>query len=464
MQLRPYQEKGVTDIRNAYKHGYKSVCFVLPTGGGKTYTFSYIAYHAKLKGNRIWIMAHRQELIDQISSSLKNIGCEHGIVCNGYMPDHIKHVQLCSVQSVVNRLESIAPPDLIITDECHHSTSSTYQKIYDFSPKARLLGVTATPQRLDGKGLGLIYKKMIIGITVSELMDMGFLCSVKYYAPPLKYSLENVKSTAGDYNKKELEKEVDKRQIIGDAVAHYKKLANNTQAVAFCVSVAHCQHVKEQFEEAGITCEIIHGKLKKFERRKLVERFTRADFKILIACEIISEGFDIPRVQTAILLRPTESLSMHLQQIGRVLRPFEGKDFAIVIDHAGNIHRHGLAEDEREWSLDAKKKKKKSNNTEVFTLIKTCPKCYQVHKPLEICPYCGYQYPVKERTLEEVEGELEEIDPKAIKRQKAIEQSKAQTLDDLVDLGYKRGYKNPVKWAQYIFEARKSKQNRQNAA
>ncbi|NBT89183.1 MAG: DEAD/DEAH box helicase, partial [Flavobacteriaceae bacterium] len=348
----------------------------------KTVSFSYIAKNANEKGNIVWIMAHRAELIDQISESLKRIGCGHGIICAGYLPDYYKTVQVCSVQSVVKRMDKTRPPNIIITDECHHSTSATYQKIYDNFPKTRLLGVTATPERLDGKGLGSVYDDLIIGVSVEYLMENGFLSPVKYYAPPIKYTLESVKTTAGDYNKHDLANAVDKPQIIGDAVKHYKQLANDTQAIAFCVSIKHCDHVREQFENSGISCKILHGKLDKNERKQIVKDFTSAKFRILIACEIISEGFDVPRVQTAILLRPTQSLSMHLQQIGRVLRPFEGKEFAIVIDHAGNCLRHGLAEDQRDWSLSDRKKKKRSAKSDpVETNIRSCPNCYNVHKP-----------------------------------------------------------------------------------
>jgi superfamily II DNA or RNA helicase len=457
MRLRPYQESGVNRIRKSYTSGKQAPLYVLPTGGGKTYTFSYIAYHAQLKGNRVWIMAHRQELIDQISKSLTNINCKHGIICNGYSPDHLQNVQVCSVQSVANRLEKIPAPNIIITDEAHHSTSSTYTKIYEHFPKARLLGVTATPQRLDGKGLGNIYDDLIMGVSVKFLMDEGFLCPVKYYAPPLQYDLNAVKTTAGDYNKKQLSEAVDKRQIIGDAVKHYKQLANNTQAVAFCVSVAHCEHVQEQFEQAGISCNVINGTLKKTARKKLVQDFTDCKFKILISCEIISEGFDIPRVQTAILLRPTQSLSMHLQQIGRVLRPFEGKDFAIVIDHAGNCLNHGLAEDQREWSLDGRKKRSRKNNTEVITKIKQCTQCYAVHEPSPVCPSCGHVYPIKENTIDEVDGKLQELNAVILKKQRRQEEGMARSLGELVRIGQKRNYKNPTQWAMYKLRARNRK-------
>ena len=188
-----------------------------------------------------------------------------------------------------------------------------------------------------------------------------------------------------------------------------------------------------------------------------MQDFTNCKFKILIACEIISEGFDIPKVQTAILLRPTASLSMHLQQIGRVLRPFEGKDYAIIIDHAGNCLKHGLAEEDREWSLENKRKKKRSKNVEVNTKIKQCPKCYIVHEPANKCPNCGYEYPIKDRTLDEVEGELKEIDPQLLKRQRKQEQGKAKTMDDLINLARARKYKNPVAWAGHIFRARQRK-------
>ena len=339
--LRDYQFRGVTDIRAAYRAGRKSIVYVGPTGSGKTRILTYIAHGAMQKNNRIIIVVHRQELIRQTASALSDLGVKFGVIAAGHEPSPEFPVQLGMNQTIVKRPD-IAAPDLLIVDECHHAASDSYRQVSARFPAAKTLGLTATPQRLDGKPLGTIFEEIILGPSVQELIDLGFLCKPTYYAPPTDLDLSGVRKTAGDFNRAQSSERVDRPHITGSAVEHYLKICPGSPAVAFCITVKHAENVRDQFIAAGVTAASIDGKLNDTDRADRVAALTEGRIKILVSVDVISEGFDLPSVATAILLRPTESLSVHLQQLGRILRPSLGKK-AIVLDHVGNCLRHGLA-------------------------------------------------------------------------------------------------------------------------
>lgn len=250
---------------------------------------------------------------------------------------------------------------------------------------------------------------------------------------------------------------MDKAAITGDAVEHYSKICRGAPAVAFCASVAHAQHVAEQFQSAGFRAATIDGNMDREARREVVRMLGDGRLHVLTSCEIINEGFDLPLVTAAILLRPTMSLGLHLQQIGRVLRPAPGKAKAIILDHVGNLARHGFAEDIRDWSLAGRPKKKGKKKAEDEVAVRQCVACYCCHPPAPVCQQCGHVYEVKAREIQQVDGELVEIDPALIARKRRAEQGSAQTYDDLVALGRTRGYKNPAVWARHVFNSRQSR-------
>ena len=225
--------------------------------------------------------------------------------------------------------------------------------------------------------------------------------------------------------------------------------------MAFCCSVKHAQHVAEQFQSAGFRAATIDGTMDREARREVVRALGDGRLDVLTSCEIINEGFDLPVVSAAILLRPTKSLGLHLQQIGRELRPAPGKEKAVILDHVGNLSRHGFAEDIRDWTLEGRKKKKRKTDDEEEVQSRQCPECFRCHPPAPLCPECGFEYPRKEREIEQAEGELVQIDPKEIARQKRQEQGSAQTLDDLIALGRARGYRSPEVWAKHVWNSRK---------
>ena len=370
LALRDYQEGFVARIRQAFSR-HRRVLAVSPTGSGKTVAFAYITTSAAAKGKRVAIVAHRTEIVGQISDALDSMGVRHGRVQPGH--NHTNDpVQICMIQTAVRRLDWMDAPDLIIVDEAHHAISNSYQAMLTRWPSAKILGVTATPQRLDGRGLGRMFDDMVLGPTPSELIKSGWLAGYDYLAPPSSVDLSHVSTRAGDYATDELAEAIDKIVITGDAVAHYKEFIAPRSAIVFAVRVDHAGHVAEQFCASGISAASVDGTMDRVVRRDRIEGIGNGKYQVLTSCALISEGLDVPSVGGVILLRPTKSLALHLQTIGRALRPKSDGSRATILDHVGNIHRHGLPDAPRRWSLDDKKRKSES------APVKQCEVCYRI--------------------------------------------------------------------------------------
>ena len=264
----------------------------------------------------------------------------------------------------------------------------------------------------------------------------------------------SVATAGGDFKRDDLAKVMDKPAIVGDAVAHYNRLAPGKRAIAFAVSVDHSKHIAAQFNAAGIAAAHVDGSMDSSTRDVIVDDFAAGRLQVLSNADLFGEGFDVPAVEAVILLRPTQSLSLHLQQIGRALRPAPGKPHAIILDHAGNAMRHGLPDDDREWTLEDRKKRKRGEKSEVP--VKQCPECYRVHTPAPECPQCGHAYAVQSREIEQRDGELEVVDLDAIRAKKRTELKSAKTLEDLINLGRQRNYKYPAQWAGHIMRQRQA--------
>lgn len=460
IQLRDYQQRAVEALRLSYATGHRRPLLVLPTGGGKTFVFSYIAQGATAKGSKVLILVHRKELLLQASASLDRLGVKHGLIASGlrWMP---YQAQVASVQTLVKRVERMDwHPDLIVVDEAHHATAGSWAAVIAAYPSARVLGVTATPCRTDGRGLGDVFDDMVEGPTIAELTDRGFLAPTKIYAPPIQADLTGLRTRMGDYAKDQLSQAMDRPSITGDAVEHYRRICPGAPAIAFCVSVEHAHHVAEQFNAAGFKAASLDGSMDSTTRSRLIDDLGNGRLQVLTSCDIVSEGTDIPVVTAALLLRPTQSLGLYLQQCGRILRPAPGKTHAIVLDHVGNVARHGLPEMEREWSLEGEKRRKRKAGDPVEQ-VRQCPDCFCAHAPQTQCPNCGHRYAVQAREVQQVSGELIEIDKAAIARQRRAEQAQAQTLEELIELGRRRGYKPG--WAQKFWAARHRKQQQRGA-
>lgn len=451
MKLRPYQSRLIADARALFRQGKRAVLIVSPCGSGKTCLFSYMASQS---AGRVVILAHREELLGQISRTLGLFGVGHAWIAAGRDYDPRPRVAVASVQTLVRRLRRVQAPSLVVIDEAHHATSASYRAILSAWPGALVVGVTASPERLDGTGLGDVFDSMALGPTVAELTDLGALCPYRIYAPS-RPDLSGVASRAGDYARDALAMAVDKPTITGDAVAHYARLAAGRRAVVFCVSVAHARHVAMQFQGAGFQAAWLDGGMEAGERERTVSAFRDGRITVLTSCDLISEGFDLPAIEVAIMLRPTQSTALWIQQSGRALRPFEGKAEALLLDHAGNVFRHGLPDAPREWTLEGRKRGKRVSATQEVH-IKVCPACFgaQPRTGATVCRYCGALFPADPRQVDEVAGELAELERAVAQRAARQEVGRARTLAELVDIGTRRAYKNPYQWARHILAAR----------
>ena len=459
LSLHPHQQEAMDELRCGLRT-YRSILLRCPTGWGKTFASAYMLTNATSKNKRSLFTVHRKELIDQTAELFDQIGLRYGIIASGYPANPLPLVQIASIDTLRNRLEKTIKPDLLIVDECVHAAARTWLDVINYFSGSKVVGLTATPARTSGEGLGHIFQHMIHGKDVSWLIENKFLSPFRAFAPPPP-DLTKIHTRMGEYITAETEEAMDKPKITGDAVDHYLKLCHGKRAVVFAVSVKHSKHIAEAFCAAGISAVHIDGETPKEQRREIIRKFRDDKIKILCNVNIVSEGLSVPDMEAVILLRPTQSLALHLQQIGRALRYKEGKT-AYILDHCGNVMRHGLPDDDFEWTLEGKEKRGKKQESKVAA--KTCPKCYFVHETkTDQCPSCGFVYEIKARSISEVDGELQEITAanrpaKKIltpeQKQKNDELRQAKTREQLVALATARNYKNPDGFAYKILQQR----------
>lgn len=464
IQLRPHQTQAVHDIRAEYRAGKRSPILVMPTGSGKTVIFTYIASRMSMLGKRILILVHRRELVDQVSDALGQWGVEHGIISPHYHPRSESPVQVASVFTLARRLASNpAAYDLVIIDEAHHAArGSTWAKVMESNAHARYLGVTATPCRLDGKGLGIdcggYFDAMVLGPSVLQLIDDGYLCPPTVYAPPpeSRVDLSGIRKRGGDYITSQLSEIMNARKLTGDAVVHYRDHADRLPAVSFCCDVAHAETVAAEFSKAGYQSCVLTGKTPDADRKSMISDLGSGALNVLCSVNTISEGVDVPAVAAGILLRPTASQSLSIQQMGRVLRTSHGKDRAIILDHAGNCITHGLPTTEAQWSLEGQPKRSKATNQGPTT--KQCMACYAICvATAQSCPECGVPFAPSKPPAQVVsdDTELVQIDAVAEARARRKEQGMAKSMAELIAIGRARGYKNPQGWAYHVHTSRR---------
>lgn len=431
-ELRPYQINLLNKTRQAYLQGYKSPCIVSPCGSGKTVIMSEMAKKASEKKNRTLFLVHRKELKDQSIDTLRWWGAD------------MDYIEAGMVQTIVRRLGKTIPPKLIITDENHHSLAKSYRKIYDYFPNARRVGFTATPIRLNGGGLGDVNDVLIEGPTVTELIEWGNLAPFKYYAPEI-IDTSKLKIRRGEYVQSDIEDLFQSKAIWGDVVKHYKKLSDGKQAICYCSSINQSKRMAKEFNDNGIVAKHIDGETPRAERDAVIEYFRQGKIMVLCNVDLISEGFDVPDCNTAILLRPTQSLSLYIQQSMRPMRYKEGKT-AIIIDHVGNVGRFGTPDMEREWNLEPKK----GSNTTVQeeNPVKQCPECfYTVLRNTIVCPECGHEFKAEEKEIEQVESELVEVGSFEGFTTDYREPKDCKNMGELYQLAKNKGYKPG--WAYY---------------
>ena len=438
MPLRQYQIDLIRDVKKAYREGKKAPCIVLPCGGGKSVIVADIAKRTTDKGNRVLFLVHRKELCDQIRDTFTRWGV---------------NMELCSigmVQTFTRHIDRLEPPTLIITDENHHSLASSYRKIYQAFPDAYRIGVTATPVRLDGSGLADVNDALVIGVTVKWLIDHQYLSPFDYYAPSVA-DMSKVRTVRGEYDAKSAANMLMSRTIYGDVISHYKKLAGGQKAICYCATVKHSKEMAAAFTSAGIPAAHIDGETPKDERDTTIVQFRKGVVQVLCNVDLISEGFDVSDCSCAILLRPTKSLTLYIQQSMRCMR-YKPDKRAVIIDHVGNYSRHGLPDQDREWTLKGQPKRKKQKEPAEEVLVKSCPECYRTFPPkdasgqrMQFCPFCGAELPMGRREMEELRSAvLQKIEGFVLNYDSP---NACTSYNELLAYARKKGYKPG--WAYY---------------
>jgi DNA repair protein RadD len=411
--LRPYQYDIINEFDACVASAIRSIIIVAPTGSGKTVIGSEIVRRAIADGKRVLFLAHRREIVKQTAAKLEANGIEHGLIMAGEATSPLDPVQVTAIQTLharaVRRNKIALPPaDLLIADECHYAPARTWMKIVEAYPNAILLGLTATPCRGDGRGLGGIFEKIIECPQVAELITLDHLVRTRTYAPTPP-DLKGIKVQAGDYVEKQLAARMDQPKLVGDIISHWHRFAEGRQTVVFATGVRHSAHIRDEFVKSGVTCEHLDGSTAKDERDAILARLKSGETRIVSNCMVLTEGWDMPEVGCCVLARPTKKIGLYRQMLGRVLRPFEGKPDAIIIDHAGACFAHGFAEDPIAWTLDPDrpaKNKTHSKRGEGGSRLVDCSQCGALRTGGEACRHCGFLPAPKPKRIEVIDGHL----------------------------------------------------------
>lgn len=450
--MRPRQAEMVQDGRVALRT-HRAVVLQAPTGFGKTALGAHILESAVKKNRYSLFIVHGRELIEQSIEAFERQGIPHGVIAAGYHPKAYEPVQICSIDTLKRRLHKLKQPDLVVWDEAHHIGAAGWTAVYNYFAKAKHIALTATPQRTDQKGLGRYFTHMVEGPSIAELIADGWLVDYKAFAPSTP-DLSGVHTARGDYVQSEVVDAMNKSVITGDIIKHYLSHARGRRFILFAPSIQYSENMAANFRANNIMAVHVDGETEKEDRKAAMKGFRANNITGLSNVGLFGEGVDVPAAEVLIDCSPSQSLTAVMQRWGRVLRPIyadgfdlntrEGrlaaiaaspKPFAIILDHSGNIRRHSMPCDDRTWSLsDGQKKKKKAEESDIA--VKQCSKCYFLHRPAPKCPSCGFEYPIKHRIIEEVEGELQELQ----KQQRRQEYVKARTYEELLTLGISRGY------------------------
>ena len=404
--LREYQLALVRRVQAEYVAGNRAVLLQAPTGSGKTVIAGHILRRSVEHGRTPWMLAHRKELLDQIIAALRLEGVPYWVTAADWHRNIEetpgRGVMVGSVQTVARRYETLPRPNFIVWDEAHHLGARTWEVLFKAFPAAQHLGLSATPQRADGKGLAGFFSALVHGPQTRDLMALGNLAPYRLYAPP-GIDLRGVHVRMGEFVAKEAHAATAK--LTGDVVSHYLRLCEGRQALVFCVSREHSREVVAGFDAVGVSARHVDGETPDEQRRMSVDDFRSGRLKVLCNVDLFGEGVDLPAVDVLIMLRPTMSKPLYLQQVGRVLRPAPGKT-ALILDHVGNCERHGLPDEVRVWGLDGTIKRKAA---EKVIRVRVCPNCFAAQSPTPICRYCGHKFAVEGRKIEMVDGELVEV-------------------------------------------------------
>jgi DNA repair protein RadD len=462
MKLRTYQDRAVQGVRAAFARRIRNVLLQLPTGGGKTVIAAHITQTAVARRNLVYFIVHRKELVEQTSGTFRTAGIPHSFIAADYPYNPTCAVQVCSIDTLKNRLDKLPPPNLAIMDEAHHVRAAGWQRVHRHWNKAWWLGLSATPERLDGKGLGTSFDEMVTGPSVRELIDQGHLANYKLFSIP-GADTSQLHTRMGEFVSREAAQMMTGTSIMGDIVGHWRKHAADLLTLGFAPTVAASEALAAEFRAAGIMALHLDANTPKEDRRQALRALAKGDVRVVFNVALFGEGYDLAansglnvRVGAVIDAAPTQSLGAWMQRCGRALRP-GGR--SVILDHGGNTLRHGAPCTERLWDLAGREVRESREGGSDVT-GKLCEECYAyIKKQHRVCPECGFKFESQGRKIEQVDGELAEQDLEKLRARHEYlrDQGRADNLERLVELGRSRGFKNPEGWAMHVYEARMAK-------
>jgi DNA repair protein RadD len=455
-ELRTYQRGVIARIYQEIEDGKRRVIVVMPTGSGKTVVIADFINTEVARGHRVLVLAHRRELIQQTVAKLFAVGVDAGIVQAGFPPRPDEHVQVASVstlhaRAVRSSVMETPPADVIVVDEAHHVRARTYRQIIKLYSDAIVIGLTATPCRGDGRGLGPSFDTMIEGPSVAELTQAGHLVPTRIYAPPPP-DLSGVQVARGDYVESALAAVVDKPELVGDVVTHWLRHADRRPTLLFATGINHARHCCDELRRAGVLAEHLDGGTPPEERDAILAGFVAGRVEVICNCAVLTEGVDMPAASCLVLARPTKSLGLYRQMVGRVLRPAPGKTDALILDHAGAVFAHGFPDDPIEWTLAEDRRAVNKAHAARLTYraprLTNCPECSAVRFEGKPCTACGWRPRAKPVAVEVAEGDLGEVDRSRRVAGAGLDRNRFHGM--LAHIGRERGY--AAGWAAHKFK------------
>lgn len=447
MELRDYQTRIVDMVRDKIREGHKRILAVLPTGGGKTHVMGYITSRCIENGHKVLALMHRRQLVAQMCDRFADCGVDTATIMAGTDSSLGKQCQVATIQTYGRRLQFIDPQlnpwfidaSVVLVDETHHILSKTFQNVMALYKDKIVIGVTATPVLASGVGMGEYFDCLVSPVTVQELIDAGHLVPGEYYGPS-QVDLSGISIVRGDYDLGSLNKVMSQPKIIGDVVQSWLRIAGGLRTMVFAVKVSHSKALVQEFRDCGVRAEHLDAHSDDDERSEVLDRFRNGDTQVLCNVGLYTEGSDIPELECIQLARPTRSVGLHLQMIGRGARPYPGKDRFVVIDHGGNVERLGFYEDEIVWSLDGKKQgyEVKKPRKKERTLI-TCEYCSSIFTGRR-CSQCGNEVQHYDKKIEAADAELVKLRGKSTP--KPTKEDKIRWYSMLEYYRRKKGYQH----------------------
>lgn len=466
------QAETIEKVRQAQRGGEKYILLQSPTGSGKTAMGVSMIYRARAKDKRMVFTVPRRELMKQTSETFTKHGIDHSFIAAGHPFNPYAKVHIGMVDTMARRLDKLPKVDLAFHDETHFGESALESVIKHYRDRqgAWGIGLSATPWKLNGRGLGHLYGSMVQGPSMRWLIDNKRLSDYRFFVGRTKPDLSSLKIVGGDYAKADLAHYMEEQGvIIGDCVNDYRQRAMGRLHIVRCASIKHSQKTAESFRTAGIPAMHVDGETPDDEMRSIIRAFARREILVLTFCDLLNFGFDLAQasgmdvcIESGSDLKPSMSLAGQMQFWGRMMRykPYP----ALLMDNVNNHLNHGLPCSDRLWTL-ADRIQKKGKGGEKAPPTKQCDKCFLIYAPAEKCPECGHINEVQSRKIDEVEGTLEEIDPLTMREKRLEEQGRAKSLEDLIKIAYGRGYKpgNAERWAAHILASRLKKQQQKRA-